>query len=102
LFWHIAAYRGLIDSVGGMEWRHRHAGTELVSKAWLDKYDQLEQTEDFRKAVAIVIDVKKTKDGLCENCSVETPGYPPDYCLTYDFLCFDCDQELYLKERSYL
>ena len=101
LFWHLAAHRGLIDAVGGAEWFSCHNGTELCSKAWFDKYEKLSSTKTFQKAVAIVVDdIKKTRDGLCENCPTDTPGHPPQYCLTYNYLCHKCDEELYLEDMN--
>lgn len=38
LFWARAANEGLIDSVGGMEWRNRWKGTGFASDAWVEEH----------------------------------------------------------------
>ena len=40
-FWDRAATAGLIDAVGGAEWKRQHAGTDLATPEWIDEHDRL-------------------------------------------------------------
>lgn len=44
-FWEQAATAGLIDAVGGAEWKRRHAGTELATPEWIEEHDRLVAAE---------------------------------------------------------
>lgn len=41
LLWEWAARQGLIDGVGGTEWRRRHRGTRFVTPRWLEAHEQV-------------------------------------------------------------
>lgn len=63
-FWYRAAREGLIDSVGGMEWKRRHAGTPIGDGIWLSRHERLEKQWEAEEAQAKVL-ATATRAGYC-------------------------------------
>jgi hypothetical protein len=55
LLWEWAAQRGLIDDLGGMEWRRRHAGTDLAGHGWIVEHERIVRVLDGDLAGALVV-----------------------------------------------
>ena len=54
LLWQWAARQGLIDGIGGAEWRRRHAGTDLAADDWIEEHERVVRVLEGDFAGALV------------------------------------------------